>query len=66
MCNRHSVNGKSLCLKYSCLVLMVAVRSLQEADRSYKCLDENNYDREKCQEYFQAYKECKKKMVSAE
>ena len=45
---------------------MAAICLLQEADRSYKCLDENNYNREKCQEYFLAYRECKKKMVGAE
>ena len=26
-------------------------------------MDENNYSREKCQQYFQEYKLCKKKMV---
>ncbi|KAJ1677926.1 Mitochondrial copper homeostasis protein, partial [Spiromyces aspiralis] len=31
-----------------------------EAQQSYKCLDKNSYDRKKCQEYFDAYKACKK------
>ena len=36
----------------------------QEQKASYKCLDKNNYDREACQQYFDAYKDCKNKMVS--
>lgn len=35
----------------------------QEANASYKCMDENNYNRDACLEYFKAYKECKKRMV---
>ena len=31
-----------------------------EAAASMKCLDENNYVKSRCQEYFDAYKECKK------
>ncbi|KAK7686411.1 hypothetical protein QCA50_010635 [Cerrena zonata] len=27
---------------------------------SMDCLDKNNYDRDKCLEYFQAYRDCKK------
>jgi len=30
---------------------------------SMKCLDKNNYDRSKCQEAFDAYKECKRQWV---
>lgn len=37
---------------------------LQEQKASYKCLDKNNYDRDACQQYFDAYKDCKNKMVS--
>ncbi|KAL4199631.1 hypothetical protein AMTRI_Chr03g52170 [Amborella trichopoda] len=28
---------------------------------SLKCLDDSNYDKSKCQDQFDAYKECKKK-----
>lgn len=31
-----------------------------ESKASMKCLDENNYMRSKCQEYFDAYIDCKK------
>ena len=34
-----------------------------EADASYQCLDKNKYDRTKCQDFFTAYRECKKKWV---
>jgi hypothetical protein len=27
-------------------------------------MDRNNYDRDACEQYFEAYKECKKAMVS--
>lgn len=37
--------------------------SVQEADAAYKCMDRNNYDRDACEQYFEAYKECKKAMV---
>ena len=37
---------------------------VQEAKASYKCMDDNNYDRDACLEYFKSYKECKKRMVS--
>jgi cytochrome c oxidase assembly protein subunit 23 len=30
---------------------------------SMKCLDRNNYDRSKCQEAFDAYRECKRLWV---
>lgn len=33
---------------------------LKESKASMKCLDENNYDKNKCAMYFEAYKECKK------
>ena len=36
---------------------------LQEAKASYKCMDDNNYNRDACLEHFKAYKECKKRMV---
>eukprot|EP00731_Ephydatia_muelleri_P012042 Em0006g936a len=36
---------------------------LEEAKASYKCMDDNNYDRDACLEYFKSYKECKKRMV---
>uniref|UniRef100_A0A1B0CDV1 Coiled-coil-helix-coiled-coil-helix domain-containing protein 7 n=1 Tax=Lutzomyia longipalpis TaxID=7200 RepID=A0A1B0CDV1_LUTLO len=32
---------------------------LKEQELSYKCLDKNNYDREKCEIFFQNYKNCK-------
>ena len=41
-----------------------ALPCVQEAKASYKCMDDNNYDRDACLEYFKAYKECKKRMVS--
>ncbi|KAJ2076620.1 hypothetical protein H4R24_005593 [Coemansia sp. RSA 988] len=31
-----------------------------EAKASFKCLDENNYKKSTCDDYFYAYKECKK------
>ncbi|KAJ2346826.1 Mitochondrial copper homeostasis protein, partial [Coemansia sp. RSA 2618] len=30
-----------------------------EAKASFKCLDENNYDKSLCSDYFIAYRECK-------
>ncbi|XP_071063923.1 coiled-coil-helix-coiled-coil-helix domain-containing protein 7 [Dasypus novemcinctus] len=33
---------------------------LLESDASTRCLDENNYDREKCSTYFLKYKNCRK------
>ena len=36
---------------------------MQEAKASYKCMDDNSYNRDACLEYFKAYKECKKQMV---
>ncbi|KAL5499858.1 hypothetical protein EMCRGX_G011323 [Ephydatia muelleri] len=38
---------------------------LEEAKASYKCMDDNNYDRDACLEYFKSYKECKKRMNEA-
>ncbi|RDD43342.1 Cytochrome c oxidase-assembly factor COX23, mitochondrial [Trichoplax sp. H2] len=32
----------------------------EEAKASYKCLDVNNYDKSMCQEFFDAYKDCKR------
>jgi len=31
-----------------------------ESKESMKCLDDNNYDRKKCEKYFDNYKACKK------
>ncbi|KAE8351474.1 cysteine alpha-hairpin motif superfamily [Aspergillus coremiiformis] len=33
------------------------------ADRSMKCMKRNNFDREMCYDYFQAYRDCKKQWV---
>ncbi|XP_068093512.1 coiled-coil-helix-coiled-coil-helix domain-containing protein 7 isoform X2 [Hyperolius riggenbachi] len=33
---------------------------LEESDNSLKCLDVNNYQKDKCTEFFIKYKECKK------
>lgn len=33
---------------------------LKEQDLSYKCLNDNAYDRDKCSLYFQNYRNCKK------
>lgn len=33
---------------------------LDQANASYKCLSDNGYDKEKCEEYFEAYRNCKK------
>lgn len=33
---------------------------LVEAKASYKCLDKNNYNKQACEEYFEAYRQCKK------
>uniref|UniRef100_A0A1X7U7V5 Coiled-coil-helix-coiled-coil-helix domain-containing protein 7 n=1 Tax=Amphimedon queenslandica TaxID=400682 RepID=A0A1X7U7V5_AMPQE len=35
---------------------------LKEANDSYKCMDDNNYNRDACLEYFKMYKDCRKKM----
>ncbi|CAJ0754472.1 14741_t:CDS:2 [Entrophospora sp. SA101] len=35
----------------------------KESTASLKCLDVNNYDRTKCQEYFSMYRECKKRWL---
>lgn len=38
----------------------------QESSRmSLNCLDRNNYDRDMCKEYFDAYRECKKQWLKA-
>lgn len=38
----------------------------QESSRmSFNCLDRNNYDRDMCKEYFDAYRECKKQWLRA-
>ncbi|CDH17382.1 probable Cytochrome c oxidase-assembly factor COX23, mitochondrial [Zygosaccharomyces bailii ISA1307] len=38
----------------------------QESSRmSMNCLDRNNYDRDMCKEYFDAYRECKKQWLHA-
>ncbi|KAJ5112310.1 Cytochrome c oxidase-assembly factor cox23 [Penicillium argentinense] len=34
------------------------------ADRSLKCLKRNNFDREMCGDYFQAYRDCKKNWLN--
>ncbi|XP_033110080.1 coiled-coil-helix-coiled-coil-helix domain-containing protein 7-like isoform X2 [Anneissia japonica] len=33
---------------------------LEEADASYRCLHENNFDRDSCTKYFLNYKNCRK------
>merc|ERR1712212_1255008 len=33
-----------------------------EADASMKCLSKNNYDKSKCQKFFDEYVECKKEL----
>ena len=37
-----------------------------EATASFKCLEVNGYDREKCTIAFMAYKDCKKRWVCTE
>ncbi|SCW02419.1 LAFE_0F06018g1_1 [Lachancea fermentati] len=38
----------------------------QESSKmSMKCLELNNYDKEMCKEYFDAYRECKKQWLQA-
>lgn len=32
---------------------------------SFQCLERNSYDRTKCQDYFDAYRECKKQWLTA-
>ncbi|ORX71585.1 cytochrome c oxidase-assembly factor cox-23, mitochondrial [Linderina pennispora] len=34
-----------------------------EAKASFKCLDDNNYDKSLCNEYFEAYRNCKQMWV---
>ncbi|XP_053618030.1 coiled-coil-helix-coiled-coil-helix domain-containing protein 7 [Plodia interpunctella] len=33
---------------------------LKEQEQSYRCLDKNGFDQEKCQEHFDNYNTCKK------
>ncbi|ORX95952.1 hypothetical protein K493DRAFT_260077 [Basidiobolus meristosporus CBS 931.73] len=35
----------------------------EHTKRSYKCLDKNNYDKSKCTQFFDEYKECKRKWL---
>lgn len=38
----------------------------QESSKmSFKCLEMNNYDRDMCKEYFDAYRECKKQWLQS-
>ncbi|CDO96441.1 unnamed protein product [Kluyveromyces dobzhanskii CBS 2104] len=38
----------------------------QESSKmSFKCLERNNYDRDLCHDYFDAYRECKKQWLKA-
>lgn len=37
----------------------------ESAQMSFNCLDRNNYDRDMCKEYFDAYRECKKQWLQA-
>ncbi|KAH7914843.1 hypothetical protein BJ138DRAFT_999192 [Hygrophoropsis aurantiaca] len=34
------------------------------AKASMKCMDRNSYDREKCMDFFQAYRDCKKEWLN--
>ncbi|EPS28724.1 hypothetical protein PDE_03670 [Penicillium oxalicum 114-2] len=34
------------------------------ADRSLRCMKRNNFDREMCGDYFQAYRDCKKNWLN--
>lgn len=35
----------------------------QSAQMSVRCLEDNNFDRDMCHEYFKAYRECKKEWL---
>lgn len=37
----------------------------QSAKMSMRCLEQNDYDRSQCKEYFDAYRECKKQWLEA-
>lgn len=37
----------------------------ESSNMSFKCLEQNNYDREMCYEYFKAYRECKKEWLKS-
>ncbi|SCU80368.1 LAMI_0B02014g1_1 [Lachancea mirantina] len=37
----------------------------ESANMSTRCLETNDYDRDKCREYFDAYRECKKQWLRA-
>ncbi|XP_023573493.1 coiled-coil-helix-coiled-coil-helix domain-containing protein 7 [Octodon degus] len=37
---------------------------LSESDASTRCMDENNYNRERCSSYFLKYKNCRRFWVS--
>lgn len=57
-----------LCSKKTVRMPMVSQRlrdpdinpCLSESDASTRCMDENNYDRERCSTYFLKYKNCRK------
>jgi len=38
----------------------------EEAKASMKCMEDNNYDRDKCLGYFRAFRDCKKAFREAE
>ncbi|XP_053415338.1 coiled-coil-helix-coiled-coil-helix domain-containing protein 7 isoform X1 [Nycticebus coucang] len=46
--------------KTSFYLLNDASHVFKESDASTRCMDENNYDREKCSIYFLKYKHCRK------
>lgn len=49
-------------------VMMLDVRPISPCAKAAKasgmCMDQNDYDRDKCQDFFQAYRDCKRAWVS--
>lgn len=42
-----------------CITSVTATFPLQEQDLSYKCLNKNHFDKEKCEVFFVNYNNCK-------
>lgn len=45
-------------------LIVSVLKCRQEQDMSYRCLHENNFDRDKCEMYFVNYNNCKEFWVS--
>ena len=67
VCARFSHCSATICSHAPLLTLTdtpLFLGSTQEAQASYKCMNDSNYNRDACIKYFKAYKDCKAKQVS--